>query len=140
MQRHFSLKYVSIPAEKCLAQHENSSLPVTSPVFRYTLGSKTFERWLLEAPDAPSLITRVCTHFELGGHKAAAIAMVLESARIDLVSTLPDALVRRIFLHPQPSAQQALDEALARYGDGADILAMPFGGATLPTAEAERRN
>lgn len=104
------------------------------------LGSKTFERWLLEAPDAPSLITRVRTHFELGGHKAAAIAMVLESAQIDLVSTLPEALVRRIFLHPQPSAQQALDEALVRYGDGAGVLAMPFGGATLPTVEAESRN
>ncbi|MDD7491864.1 MAG: hypothetical protein PUK39_04475, partial [Clostridiales bacterium] len=38
--RHFFLKYVSIPAKKCLAQRENSSLPVTSPVFRYTLESE----------------------------------------------------------------------------------------------------
>ena len=36
--RHFFLKYVSIPAKKCLAQCENSSLPVTLRVFRYTLG------------------------------------------------------------------------------------------------------
>ena len=36
--RHFSLKYVSIPAKKCLAQRKNPSLPVTSWVFRYTLG------------------------------------------------------------------------------------------------------
>ncbi|MFQ8837220.1 MAG: hypothetical protein ACLR8L_04845 [Oscillospiraceae bacterium] len=28
--RHFSLKYVSIPAKKCLAQRKNPSLPVTS--------------------------------------------------------------------------------------------------------------
>ena len=35
--RHFSLKYVSIPAKKCLAQRKNPSLPVTSWVFRYTL-------------------------------------------------------------------------------------------------------
>ena len=35
--RRFSLKYDSIPAEKRLAQHENSSPPVTFPVFRYTL-------------------------------------------------------------------------------------------------------
>ena len=35
--RHFSLKYVSIPAKKCLAQRKNSSLPVTLGVFRYTL-------------------------------------------------------------------------------------------------------
>ena len=38
--RHFSLKYVSIPAKKCLAPHENPSLPVTAPVFRYTLDSR----------------------------------------------------------------------------------------------------
>ena len=35
--RHFSLKYVSIPAKKCLAQRKKSSLPVTLGVFRYTL-------------------------------------------------------------------------------------------------------
>ena len=38
MLRHFPLKYVSIPAKKCLAQRKNSSLPVTLGVFRYTLG------------------------------------------------------------------------------------------------------
>ena len=31
------MKYVSIPAKKCLAQRKNSSLPVTLRVFRYTL-------------------------------------------------------------------------------------------------------
>ncbi|MCI7135554.1 MAG: hypothetical protein MSA04_11115, partial [Clostridiales bacterium] len=34
---HFSLKYVSIPAKKCLAQRKNFPLPVTLGVFRYTL-------------------------------------------------------------------------------------------------------
>ena len=96
------------------------------------LGSATFERWLKEAPTAHSMIDRVHQHFELGGHKAAAIAMVLENAKIDLVSELPDAFVREIFLNPQPSAQAALDQALTRYGDAATVLAMPFGGATLP--------
>ena len=35
------MKYVSIPAEKYLAQRENSSLPVTFSVFRYTLAGNT---------------------------------------------------------------------------------------------------
>jgi len=34
------LKYVSIPAKKCLAQRKKSSLPVTLGVFRYTLKKK----------------------------------------------------------------------------------------------------
>ena len=96
------------------------------------LGSAKFEQWFQQAPDAHSLIERVHTHFELGGHKAAAIAMVLENAQIDLVSEMPDELVRSIFLNPQPDAQTALDQAFRKYGSDATVLAMPFGGATLP--------
>lgn len=96
------------------------------------LGSAKFEQWLKQAPDAHSMIDRVHQHFELGGHKAAAIAMALEYAQIDLVSEMPDDFVRSIFLNPQPSAQRALDEAFQKYGADATVLAMPFGGATLP--------
>lgn len=99
------------------------------------LGSAKFEQWLTQAPDAHSMIDRVHRQFELGGHKAAAIAMVLENARIDLVSEMPDEFVRSIFLNPQPSAQAALDAAMKTYGPEATVLAMPFGGATLPVAE-----
>ena len=103
------------------------------------LGSQKFEQWLREAPDAHAMIDRVHQHFELGGHKAAAIAMVLENAWIDLVSELPDEFVRNIFLTPQPSAQAALDEALERYGPNATVLAMPFGGATLPVVNSTEK-
>ncbi|MCI6095360.1 MAG: hypothetical protein MR697_01540, partial [Clostridiales bacterium] len=41
---HFSLKYVSIPAKKCLAQRKNFSLPVTLGVFRYTLAANLAPR------------------------------------------------------------------------------------------------
>ena len=96
------------------------------------LGSAKFEQWLVEAEHAHDMIARVRQHFELGGHKAAAIAMVLENAQIDLVSEMPDDFVRSIFLNPQPSAQKAFDEAFQKYGPDATVLAMPFGGATLP--------
>ena len=97
-------------------------------------GSKKFEQWLTQSPSAHAMVERIGREFELGGHKAAAIGMVLENARIDLVSGMDPELVRRIFLIPQPSAQQAFDEAMARYGAGASVIAMPFGGATLPLA------
>ncbi len=99
------------------------------------LGSAVFEEWLLAASRPQDLTERIGKQFELGGHKAAAMAMVMEHARIDLVSELPDDLVRRIFLHPQPDAQTALNEAFSRYGRDATVLAMPFGGATLPFAD-----
>ncbi len=97
------------------------------------LGERTFEEWMTTAPTADSLIERIGRDFKLGGHKAAAIAMVLQKAEVDLVSELDDDFVRSIFLTPQPSAQVALDRALEKLGPDATILAMPYGGSTLPT-------
>lgn len=96
------------------------------------LGSKTFSDWLLAAPTAHSMVERISRDFQLGGHKAAAIAMVLEKASIDLISEMDDDFVRRIFLEPKPSAQAALDAAFRKYGPSATVLAMPHGGSTLP--------
>ena len=96
------------------------------------LGSKCFEEWLTQSETAQSMIDRIQTDFQLGGHKAAAIAMVLEDAAIDLVSEMDDSFVRSIFLNPQPSAQTALNKALDRYGPDATVLVMPYAGATLP--------
>jgi len=78
------------------------------------------------------MIERIGREFQLGGHKAAAIAMVLENAEVDLVSELDDAFVEKIFLKPMHSAQEALDKAFTRLGSDATVLAMPYGGSTLP--------
>ena len=102
---------------------------------REGLGERTFERWIAEATDSHSLIDRVMAHFELGGHKAAAIAMVLENAKVVLVSELPEDTVRSAFLTPARSAQEALDGALREYGEDATVIIMPYGGSTLPRAE-----
>ena len=98
------------------------------------LGNKTFEDWLLDAKKPADLIERVHREFKLGGHKAAAIAMVLENADVMLVSEMDDDFVKSIFLDPQKSAQAAFDKAMAKYGPAASVIAMPFGGATLPVA------
>ena len=103
---------------------------------REGLGSKVFEEWLMSAPSAHSMIERIGREFQLGGHKAAAIAMVLENADIYLVSELDSSFVERIFLKPAHSAQEALDAAFARLGPDATVLAMPYGGSTLPRADS----
>ena len=99
------------------------------------LGSTKFESWLLKANSAHEMVERIGREFELGGHKAAAIGLVLENATIDLVSEMDDDFVRSIFLNPRPSAQDALDAAFAKYGPDATIIAMPYGDATLPISE-----
>ena len=100
---------------------------------REGLGEETFEEWMTTAPTPKSLIERIQKEFRLGGHKAAAIAMVLERAEVDLVSDLDDDFVRSLFLVPQPSAQAALEHAFQKLGPDARVLSMPYGGATLPT-------
>ena len=101
---------------------------------REGFGEKTFESWMVSAPDAHSMIDRIKVDFQLGGHKAAAIAMVLEDADIYLVSELDDERVRKVFMKPASSAQKALDEAFERLGTDASVIIMPYGGSTLPRA------
>ena len=96
------------------------------------LGEKTFEEWMTKSPSPRAMIERIGVDFQLGGHKAAAIAMTLEKADIYLVSDLAPDFVRSIFLTPQPSVQEALDRAFEKLGPDASVLAMPFGGSTLP--------
>ena len=96
------------------------------------LGEEVFEEWMTTAPTAHSLIERIGREFRLGGHKAAAIAMVLENADIYLVSELEDEMVRKLFMEPFPTVQAAYDAAVKKCGPHATVLAMPYGGSTLP--------
>lgn len=99
---------------------------------REGLGECVFQKWMTESSTPQSMIERIQVDFQLGGHKAAAIAMTLQKAEIYLVSELEDDFVRSIFLTPQPSAQKALERAFDKLGSDATVLAMPFGGSTLP--------
>ncbi len=103
---------------------------------REGLGEKTFEEWMTSAPTPESLIERVGREFRLGGHKAAAIALVLQKAEVMLVSELEADFVRSLFLTPQPSAQAALGEAFRKLGPDATVLCLPYGGSVLPVIRA----
>jgi len=96
------------------------------------LGEKVFEEWILEASKPEELIERIKKNFTLGGHKAAAIAMVLQNAKIFLVSELPDDFVRSIFMEPFNDVQEALEKAYQELGYDSKVLLMPVGGSTLP--------
>lgn len=102
---------------------------------REGLGQKTFEEWMKSAEKPTDLINRVNEDFKLGGHKAAAIAMVLERTKIKLVSDMKPDFVRSIFLEPYCDLQRAVDDALAHHGPDADIIVMPYGGSTLPVLQ-----
>jgi len=99
---------------------------------REGLGEEVFEHWMLNAPNPHHMIEDIQKNFELGGHKAAAIATVMEKAKIYLVSEFSPDFTRRLFMAPFPDIQTALAQALHEQGPDADILVMPYGGATLP--------
>lgn len=97
-------------------------------------GEDVFERWMLGVNKSQQLIENIRTSFELGGHKAAAIAMVLQSSKIFLVSDLEPDFVHKLFMEPFPDVQSALHQALIEKGQDAGIFLMPLGGSTLPFA------
>ena len=99
---------------------------------REGMGERVFEEWMTKSESPEAMIQRIGRDFQLGGHKAAAIAMTLQKAKIDLVSEMEDDFVRSIFLTPQPDVQTALDRAFEELGPDASVLAMPYGGSTLP--------
>lgn len=96
------------------------------------LGEEVFERWMLSAASTDGLIQDIQARFELGGHKAAAIALVAKKADIFLVSDMDDSFVRSLFMHPYHEITDALDAAYEKLGKNAKVLLMPYGGSTLP--------
>lgn len=99
-------------------------------------GEKTFEEWMT-TKSPKEMIEEIGKNFKLGGHKAAAIAMILEKARIFMVSDLDPELVKSIHLEPYPSLQQAVDAAIAEQGESAQVLIMPAAGSTLPIVKQD---
>jgi nickel-dependent lactate racemase len=91
-----------------------------------------FERWISEADIPKDLVERLKRDFKIGGHKAACIARFLERGEVVLVSAMDEEDVRRAFMIPAKSVEEALDYAFLKHGEDASITVIPYGGSTLP--------
>ena len=96
------------------------------------LGNETFERYFLESKTSAEIIDKIKCKFELGGHKAAAIAKVLKYASIYIISSLDKNLVNKLYMVPFDNVQQAFDSAIEKLGNDSKVLIMPYGGSTFP--------
>lgn len=96
------------------------------------LGNDVFACWVDEATTIEAQARRMDEHFQLGGHKASVIAKTAMKCDIQLISEMPEETVRKMFLTPARSPQEALEAALKKYGPGAKVLVSPFGGMVLP--------
>ncbi len=99
------------------------------------LGEKVFERWMISSKSPCDMVEKIKKQFELGGHKAAAICMVLNDADIYLVSDMQKDFVEKIFLKPYETLESAFRAALEKTGRNSKVIVMPYGGSTLPVAE-----
>ena len=99
---------------------------------REGFGNAVFEEWMLKYRDPQEMIDAIHAKFRLGGHKAAAIAMIRRKAEIMLVSDMDDAVVKNTILKPYRSLSEAYEDAQKKYGGEGSVIVMPYGGSTLP--------
>ena len=95
------------------------------------LGNDVFACWVDEATTIEEQAARMDRKFELGGHKASVIARTAQKCDIYLVSKIPDEKVRKMFLIPAKSPDEALATAFRKHGPGAKVLVSPYGGMML---------
>ncbi len=91
-------------------------------------GNRVFEEWLKFGRE--EVIEKFKSGFVMGGHKAALIAALTKRADLYLVSSLPDEMVRKAYFI-SATLEDALEAALAKHGESARIVVMPYGGSTL---------
>lgn len=95
-------------------------------------GEKTFEKWMLGFEKPEDMVIELKKNFVLGGHKAAAIAKVLQKCSVYLVSDIDPDTVKKMFMKPYKNVQNAVDDALNIKGRDAKVILMPHAGSTLP--------
>ena len=99
------------------------------------LGEGCFEKWMTTSPSTDFMVEEIQRNFQLGGHKAAAIAMVMQKSKVFLVSDLDPDFVKGIFFTPFATVEEAYNAAKAEMGEDASVIIMPYGGSTLPAAK-----
>jgi len=96
---------------------------------REGLGEEVFEKWLDEATTPAYLEEKIRQVFELGGHKAYAVARVAVKNSLYLYSNLGDETAKKAFMIPVKS----IDEFINKHIDKDKLVyVMPHGANTVP--------
>ncbi len=102
---------------------------------REGFGNPVFEEWMKKYQDPQEMIDAIRKEFVLGGHKAAAIAMIRRHADIFLVSDMDPAVIGRTILKPYADLAEAYEDARKKYNGKGTVTVMPYGGSTLPKGQ-----
>jgi nickel-dependent lactate racemase len=99
------------------------------------LGSPEFQRVMAENPDLRVFKERIVgkDYFVMDQWQLEELAKVLERCRVKVVSDgLPPETLRRCYVEPAPTVEQAVTECLEEYGPGARVAVIPKGPYVLP--------
>ncbi len=96
---------------------------------------------MLAAADSPvqALERASREEYKLGVQQATRIASILERAEIWMVSSLKGEDVRAMFMTPCASVQEAVDAALAKEGEDAQVLFLKEASITVPRVRGRGR-
>ncbi len=99
---------------------------------RSGIGDESFVNLLSSASSPKDALDRIERKFVLGYHKAAKMAEIGLWAQTWAVTDLEPQLLKKIFIRPFSSFQEALDEALKEKGKDAKVLVLLDGSLTIP--------
>jgi len=100
------------------------------------LGHPDFARWL-RFQDPLEMEAELRKHFQINGQTAYATLLKARSARILLLSELPDAIVHALSMTPVRSIEEALSEAYRLVGENPSVYVIPHGSMILPWAKGD---
>ena len=95
-------------------------------------GEHTFEEWVMASNSMEDIFERFAKGFVLGGHKAYAICKVLKQKEVCLVTSMPEHLVKKMFMRPFATVDEALAYAKEKHGEKFTAYIMPMAGVVLP--------
>jgi len=97
------------------------------------VGSEVCESWARRYPDYPDMCQAIQADFQIGGHKAYAIARALQKASVYLVSDLPAETARSLGFIPFVSLEEAVNRAFGEPPAEAPLTyVLPQGSLTVP--------
>jgi nickel-dependent lactate racemase len=95
-------------------------------------GSQAFERWVCQYQKFEVMERALQENFELGGHKAYAVAKVLRKCTVHLVSQLSPNQALQWGFYPALSLDEAVERIYAGSGKNLLTYIMPQGSMTVP--------
>ncbi|MDW7675263.1 MAG: nickel-dependent lactate racemase [Bacillota bacterium] len=96
-------------------------------------GEDVFEEWIREAKTLDCIFKRFDKGFQLGGHKAYAIASIIKDREVVLVSKMPKEDVEKLFFTYAVDIEEGLEYIAKKHGQDFKAWIMPEAGMVLPT-------